>query len=51
MVFLSADEAQGPVRGDFDGDWIGRKVMERDRFTFAEVVVDEEGWEGANAEG
>lgn len=34
----SADGDHGPVSGDFDGEWMGRKVMERERFTFAGAV-------------
>jgi len=51
MVFSSADEDHGPVSGDFDGEWIGRKVMERERFTFADVADEEASWVAEKAEG
>lgn len=34
----SADGDHGPVSGDFDGECMGRKVMERERFTLAGPV-------------
>lgn len=34
----SADGDHGPVSGDFDGECMGRKVMERERFTLAGAV-------------